>query len=277
MKDYSFHVNNEACVACALCVSDCPVGVMAMDGDLPIIANDDGCMGCLHCFAVCPTGAISFLGREPGDATPLQGNLPSFEQMSTLIKGRRSTRSYKDENVEPELLDRLFEAVNHAPTGHNSQSVRYTLIDDKEKTGRLADEVRVRLAALASQDKLPDTPLKPFLELGLSLHEQTGVDIFFRGAPHLVIASAPKGGPSPATDTIIGLAYLELAARAMNLGTLWDGMVKHVICDLFPDLREKLGIPADHHIGYAMLLGKPAVKYARTVERGQAAIHRPDW
>ena len=40
---------------------------------------------------------------------------------------------------------------------------------------------------------------------------------------------------------------------------------------------EKLGIPEDHHIGYMMVFGKPAIKYHRTVQRGDAQVNRVTW
>ena len=38
-------------------------------------------------------------------------------------------------------------------------------------------------------------------------------------------------------------------------------------------MRQLLGIPEDHLIGYVMVFGKPAVHYARTVQHGPALIN----
>lgn len=74
-------------------------------------------------------------------------------------------------------------------------------------------------------------------------------------------------------DTHIFLSYFELMAQSMGLGTLWNGMVKEALDKVLPDVRERLGVPADHVIGYAMLFGRSAVTYQRTVERGPANIN----
>ena len=39
-------------------------------------------------------------------------------------------------------------------------------------------------------------------------------------------------------------------------------------------MKQELGIPADHLFGYAMIFGKPAVSYARTVLHRNPIIHR---
>jgi hypothetical protein len=39
-------------------------------------------------------------------------------------------------------------------------------------------------------------------------------------------------------------------------------------------MRERLGIPPDHVVGYVMTFGKPAVHYARTVQHGSALVKR---
>jgi len=38
-----------------------------------------------------------------------------------------------------------------------------------------------------------------------------------------------------------------------------------------PELKPLIGIPADHPYYYAMLFGVPAIRYARTVQRDDAA------
>ena len=64
----------------------------------------------------------------------------------------------------------------------------------------------------------------------------------------------------------------ELLAQANEIGTLWNGMLKWAFEDILPDLKKRIGIPDDHMIGYIMVFGKPAVKYARTVEKEKPLI-----
>lgn len=51
------------------------------------------------------------------------------------IKTRRSVRKYSDQPVTRETLDKIFEAVTYAPSWKNTQSVRYTVVDDPRAEG----------------------------------------------------------------------------------------------------------------------------------------------
>jgi NAD-dependent dihydropyrimidine dehydrogenase PreA subunit len=52
-------VDQERCVACAMCTQVCPHGVLGLDGRKIYILDRDGCMECGACARNCPTGAIS--------------------------------------------------------------------------------------------------------------------------------------------------------------------------------------------------------------------------
>ena len=102
--------------------------------------------------------------------------------------------------------------------------------------------------------------------------QEEGKDIIFRGAPHLLLTSAPKSSPCPVQDTHIALATFQLMAHARGVGTVWDGLFMMVL-SLLPSLSGRLGIPDDHIPGYAMAFGEPAVEYHRTVQRGPAQVN----
>ena len=270
-----FKVIADKCTKCGLCVADCPARIIAMaDDGYPAITRDKeaACYKCQHCLAICPTAAVSILGLKPEDSRRLAGDYPAPEKLETLIKGRRSVRRYKDENLEPHLLQHLLEVAWHAPTGINSRQVRFTVVDDRAKMARAPDQVMTGLGRLVREDALPDG-LGFFADF-VRLWEEKGVDTIFRGAPHLLVASAPQAVVSPLQDCLISLAYFELFAQANGVGTVWDGLAKWAINDLVPEARRSLGIPDDHLVGYCMAFGTPAVQYARTVQHGPALISR---
>ncbi len=264
-----FTIDKELCIKCGICAKDCPVGVITMD-DYPVMKRE-GCFECQHCLAVCPTGALSILGRNPDDSTPLEGNLPTADQIKNLIKGRRSVRFYKDENLEPEVLKELLETAWHAPTGVNAQAVQFTVISDKETMKAFREEVYEKLEDILPKEAPEGDHTMQFLCYSVMNRKETGGDIIFRNAPHLVVTSTPKTVPCSEADTHIALAYFELLAQSMGIGTLWNGMTRFTLT-IVPELAPLLGIPKDHIIGYAMVFGKPDVKYQRTVERGPAII-----
>ncbi|NDV23414.1 nitroreductase family protein [Desulfovibrio sp. JC022] len=271
-----FSVNEELCVLCGLCAQDCFHGIIELD-EYPKIVDEQRCFECLHCLAVCPAGAISILGHSPEGSSPLKGNLPGEDMMATLIKGRRSIRSYKPEPLEPERIQKLLDTAWHAPTGVNSRSVHITLMDDPDSVKKFRDEIYDRLED-ALKDEISEIPyVVNLFKMVCQQMKENSVDILLRDAPHFIIVSAPQSAPSRTADMTIFLSYFELMAQSMKIGTLWNGLLRRVVESVLPDLKEKLGIPEDHEIGYAMLFGKPAVKYQRTVERGEARVRRVEW
>jgi len=137
---------------------------------------------------------------------------------------------------------------------------------------RLRQEVMAGLATLKLERRLPEGFVGRYLGAAVKGWQEEGRDIIFRGAPHLLVSSAPKTAPCPVQDTHIALTTFQLLAHARGVGTLWDGLFMMALA-LLPELSGRLGIPADHHVGYAMLFGEPAVEYHRTVQRGPALLN----
>lgn len=265
----NFQVNEELCTQCGKCVADCPYQCITMEkGDFPDIPDEDMCIRCQHCFAVCPTNAISILGADPEKSLKLKYELPTAHSMETLIKGRRSTRRYKRQPLEVEIIHKLLETAWHAPTAMNAQSVLFTATMNIDTTEALGREIYTRLEKmLAELDPKEDDFLHGYMRTAFGAYKEQGMDVVLRGAPHILIASAPKTTPAPKEDCLIALTTLDLLAQSMGVGTLWNGFLQMCVAYFFPDLATKLGVPENHEIGYCMVFGRPAVQYHRTVQR----------
>lgn len=269
---FNFQVDEERCIQCGECALDCPAGVITMMNGLPGFNEEGGCFGCQHCLAVCPAGAVSILGKNPDESQSLAGTFPSPDQMTALIKGRRSVRRYRDEDVSSGLIDELLNVAAHAPTGVNAEGVLFTVIKERSVMNALRQEVMERLEKLKESGGLPDGFIGQYMGGAVKAWLEEGRDIIFRGAPHLLITSAPKASPCPSQDTLIALTTFQLLAHTHGLGTVWDGLFMMAL-SLCPDLAARLGIPEQHLLGYAMVFGWPAVEYHRIVQRGPALVN----
>lgn len=268
----NFIVNDKRCIRCGLCAKDCPGEVIEQkDKAVPCIkaGEEEDCMQCQHCLAICPAGAISILGRDPDDSLSLKaGALPPLSQMTTLIRGRRSIRQYRDENVDPVLLKHLLATVANAPTGVNQRELTFTVIDDKAVMQRFRDKALKDFRTAVKAGKIPESA--GYLLEAVPAWFERKEDIIFRGAPHVLIISAPPDAPCPQEDVTLTLAYFELLAQTAGIGTVWCGLFKWLL-ELLPDLKAVIGLPADHKY-YTMLFGVPAIRFARTVQRDDAAV-----
>lgn len=266
--DPGFIVDETLCTSCGLCARDCPMGLL--QGDPPHMEQADLCVRCQHCMAICPTGAVSIEGRKPEASLLLSmGELPPCEQVIHLVRGRRSIRQYEDRDVDPALLRRLLDATAYAPTGVNSQQLTLTVVDQRSVLHRIREQVLAGVTRCAQEGRIPEH--FSFLATVPSAFSDRGVDAIFRGAPHLLIASAPFSAPTGEVDVPIALTTFELMAASAGLGTVWCGFLK-IVLEMAPELKPLLDLPSDGVHYYAMLFGYPAVKYTRAVQRDGAAV-----
>ena len=265
MDTLKFRVDAEKCVQCDACVKDCPSEIIHREGSVPEAA-EGSCLECQHCLAVCPAGAISVFGLKPENSLPLlEGAIPSYQQMKTLVRGRRSVRQFLDDDVPPTLIDGLLADLAHAPTGCNDRDLTFSLVPNREAMGILREKVVKAIEAKQASGAVFDA----FIAGAVTAYRNDGRDMLFRGAPHLLIVSAGAKATCGHEDAVLALAYFELLAQSANVGTTWCGVIKF-IADMVPETRALLGLAPDVYF-YAMMFGKPAVCYARTVQRDSAA------
>ncbi len=51
-------INGILCTTCGVCVDVCPMDVLRLDNETPVIRYPVDCMTCFNCETECPTGAI---------------------------------------------------------------------------------------------------------------------------------------------------------------------------------------------------------------------------
>ncbi len=270
-----FEIDVETCIGGGQCASDCPAMIISMDTGIPVIAEEveQYCIRCMHCVAICSEGSVSIHGYSPEQGEQLSSKkLPDPDAVELLIKGRRSIRSYQDKNVDSSLIDKLIEVASHAPSGHNDRGLLFTVVDDKGVLHDLREEALGGVEQLIKDGALPEG-MEMFHDI-IEVWKTSEKDILFRGAPHLLVVSALEECASPLHDSIIALSTFELYARSYGIGTIWNGLTTLTISELVPALKDRLGIPKDHTIGYVMGFGLPAVQYERTIERGTPRINK---
>ncbi len=261
-----FNVDFEKCTGCASCVKDCVMRILEIkDAKAHIRAGKEAfCIGCQHCLAICPEGAVTLGGVKPEDCKPSADlDLPSGDQLSDLLISRRSIRQYLPENVDKALIKKLLDLAANIPTGCNSMDLTFYVVDDKDKLSGLRHKIMQTMQA-------HEKPLSPMLAGAVQVYEKNPAnDELFRGAPHILIVAGKKNAPTPQTDCDAAIAYFDLLAQAHGLGTTWCGYLVMVTAEV-PEVYDLLGLERGTPY-YAMLFGKPAVEYSRTVNRSSAA------
>lgn len=128
-------IDHDLCTACDICAHVCPrhipVTIENDSGKTTVISTDriDLCMKCGQCAAICPHGAILVAGMREEDFTPVEALAIDDSQLLTLMKQRRSIRRYKDKPVPREVIDRMIDAAQCAPTGTGHHTTGVIVID----------------------------------------------------------------------------------------------------------------------------------------------------
>ncbi|MFC1925924.1 nitroreductase family protein [Chloroflexota bacterium] len=268
----SLLIDAEKCNRCGICTEECPAYLVRLTDKeaLPswVRGAESWCLNCGHCVAICPTGALELSSMPVAGCIPIVKELqPSPEQVEQLLKSRRVIRAYREEPVEREKLAKLLDIARYAPSGHNAQPVNWLVIENREKVKELAQLVVDWLRDLAQQDAGFARMLQA---KALVKAWESGSDRITRVAPHLIITHARE-------DTIvhgdchIALAYLELAAYSMGIGTCWSGYVQ-LGATHSPALLQALQLPEGHDVFGAMLIGYPQYKFTRIPVRNEAKV-----
>jgi nitroreductase/NAD-dependent dihydropyrimidine dehydrogenase PreA subunit len=259
-----FTVDEKKCTRDGLCVADCPSHIIELKEGSPVPTPAGGaekaCIKCGHCVAVCPHGALSHSAMPVELCPPIRDDLAvSVEQAEQFLRSRRSVRLYRDTAVEPEKISRLIEIARYAPTGSNSQQVKWLVINSREQVKKISGMVIEFLRGMVQSKQ----PIAASYRLDILVDVwDSGYDIISRGAPALVFAFAPQSYGVAQVDCASALSYLDLAAPTLGLGCCWGGfiMMANAYC---PPLRQELALPEGHAAFGAMMLGYPKVKYHR--------------
>ena len=123
------------------------------------------------------------------------------------IKGRRSVRTYKKDEVEEDLIREIIEAATFAPSAKNGQQWRFTVL-----TG-------------ASKDKFTDMYRSELDKLTFDVGSSYGSCTMMERAPVVIVVwnTNKLGWTTEIHSVSAAIQNLLLKAYALGLGTCWIG------------------------------------------------------
>ncbi len=261
------------CIKCMKCVKDCPSDAI----DIESGSINDTCIHCGHCVAICPESTVF---PETNDLKKLNPILVSPEHFRDLSANIRTCRSYKDKELDDEILDSLVENMKHYPSASNARPLKITILKTREAIEKINDQTANTLIKTIGLFTSP--VIMPILQvlapkLGLrrlkkyreqfSAKQIPGSSQVCHHAPAVFLFHAPvtKYGMAEA-DANIWATYTSIYASTLGLGSCFNGFISSAM-KRSKKMRGEFGIPAGHQVYAALLLGYPKVKYVNEAGR----------
>jgi len=254
-------IDYDKCSSCGNCITACPRRLFKDEEGDKISYGDPNsmCIRCGHCIARCPEDAVLFEGM--GESIAFEGiNNPeeiiAFEEMYKFFQAHRSIRRYKKQKVPNEVLQKVFNAMQCAPTGRNMRSESFAVISDKEQLKELSDAIQETLTNDKAWGWL-------YSERLANLAKEFENPVFY-DAPHLIIVYSQLNYTIEIQNIANIITYGRLAAHSIGLGTCWNGWIQAGI-ELNPKIMKIARIRAKQ-IG-AFTVGYPNYTLYRTPPR----------
>jgi len=165
-----------------------------------------------------------------------------LRDLEKLIRGRRSVRQWKEQNVPEDLLKKAVELATWAPNGGNYQGWRFIIVKNRKVIVKMADTVQTTANKIASWPE--SAGLKDEME------RYRANASFFRNAPVCIgvfanqymgvmdkaliaregfdpeareIMAYRRSAPTPIQSAAASVTTLLLALHQMGLGAVWLG------------------------------------------------------
>jgi nitroreductase/NAD-dependent dihydropyrimidine dehydrogenase PreA subunit len=282
-------IDAERCRKDGLCVRICQKVFVQKDREsVPEVAHEEFCYLCGHCVIVCPAGAISHADYPPASFRPVEKELlPSYEQVREMIRARRSTRTFLDRPVERGLIEKVIDAARFAPSAKNTQSTRFTVIEDRSLLHSIASMTAGWLGGAARKLRNPFLR-KLYVMRGNARNEEEaerwaaqfeliaermrqGKDMILFDAPVLILFHAAKRIRFANENANLSLQNATFASFSLGLGSFYTGYVV-TACRMDRAILQLLKLPDKDEVFAGLALGYPHIKFSQWVERNPAQV-----
>lgn len=265
-------VDSEKCTKCGLCVKICR-GTLAMSDGGPTV-DKNLCIECGHCVAVCPNGALDNIKTLLENQVLIQEDkLIDSDIAETFLRARRSIRSFKEKVVPRDKVHKLLDIARFAPTACNSQGISYHVIDDKSTLHNISSVIADWTEQSLENGQLKNSPWVQNTISTIAQYREDNKDTILRDAPCLVIATAKRDQKELGRDnTHFSLAYVQLYAQTLRLGSCWSGLFEYCAMAEYEPLLRLLNISKDRVVTGALLVGYPLYSFKRLVDRNSLEL-----
>jgi len=195
--------------------------------------------------------------------TVVPGTGLTEQQAYDFLRSRRSVRLFKKQVPSKEDILKLLDICRYAPTAGNSQGMYFTVISNPDTIAK----IRQATADWMAEEVEKGTENKRYFKAVLRTFHEKKADIIERDAPVLVFVSTRRLNVTGVSNSEQCLAYAELFAPAVGLGTTIAGFIQTCAIAGYKPLTDLVGIPPKQKLVGCMMVGYPRVRYKLMPER----------
>lgn len=262
-------VDQMKCTKCRMCIEVCPSRVIVMGKDGPEMTLAERCIACGHCVAICPHAALDNVKNPLSKQVPIE-KYPVLDALTaaSFLRSRHSVRCYKKEPVKHETILQLLDIARFAQTAGNSQGLSYLVMDDPE----VLKKIIAAVIDWMEKQYLAGHSWAQRYGRYTAIYRETGEDVILRNATTIVFALAEEDLRIGWDNARYSLAYAEIYATTLGLGTVWGGFVELCATANYQPLLDLLPIPQGKKICGTIMVGYPKYTYKRLVERAPLEV-----
>jgi len=281
-------IDSTKCTKCGFCFEVCPNYVLALGADRKIqVRYPEQCCICGHCVAICPESAIIHKEMPSEKFEDLPDTIIPAESMRGLLLSRRSIRAFKEKTVPKELIEQLIEVGIHAGTASNGQTESFIVIQDRKVLSELEKMVidvlwnmglkylgssigqKLAKARIGGEMVRQSIPYHHIIKNRKNDNQLAGM--VFRNAPVVIVSYGFRTNAMARANCSIAARNMEIMAKTVGLGTCWVGFLT-VAAHHAKKIGKYLGIPDDHNIYSAIMVGYPKYKFRKTIPRKERQV-----
>lgn len=165
-----------------------------------------------------------------------RGGIDLMNPVICNLLARRSVRSFTDQPIDRKILDIIIKTGYYAPSGHNMQTWRFTVLRSQDKIQQLKEVTQIKA-------------------------KKAKVHFYgFENPQVLILVSNDRRNNDGVQDASCAAENIMLAAQSYGIGSVWLNPLM-TLCDE-PEVRELLDgyqVPKQHIVWAAVALGYPKV------------------
>lgn len=178
------------------------------------------------------------------------GNQSLMNPVIQALLTRRSIRKFQDKAIPDDMLEMILQAGYYAPSGHNMQTWRFTVIRKKENIER----IKAATIATAKEHKV--------------------YCYGFENPACLILVSNDERNANSCQDASCAAENMLIAAQSFGIGSVWLNALSTLRkAEPVKSVLDEFGIPENHRIWSTVALGYPVADGVLLAKKKEVVVY----